>query len=74
MKEDIKKIKYNSSIMPEGRIYFYPPDRIKNFVGRKSELELLQATYLKQKDDHFVQVISGLGGCGKSTLVIEFAW
>ena len=74
LRTDINKLKYNLYTRPEGKAYFYPPDRMTYFVGRKFELEQLQAKYLKKKNEQFTQVICGLGGCGKSTLAVEFSW
>ncbi|CAG2195420.1 unnamed protein product [Mytilus edulis] len=74
IKEDIEKMKYNSHVRQEGKVYFYPPDRIKFFVGRRRELKALQANFIKNKDSQYAQVVCGLGGCGKTTVAIEYAW
>jgi KaiC/GvpD/RAD55 family RecA-like ATPase len=38
------------------------------------ELKKLKEGFFTQKNVYVSQAISGLGGCGKTTLSIEFAW
>ncbi|CAG2203968.1 unnamed protein product [Mytilus edulis] len=75
IKHDVENIKnYNSHQRPIEKVFFYPPDRISVFVGRKDKLRSLKEEFVKNKDVHHIEVICGLGGCGKTTLSIEFAW
>ncbi|XP_053406880.1 uncharacterized protein LOC123546578 [Mercenaria mercenaria] len=72
---DIEELtKYLSSVRPNGKVFFYPPDRISSFVSREDELETLQKEFQRRSNDHHVQVICGLGGIGKTTLSVEYAW
>ncbi|CAG2222178.1 unnamed protein product [Mytilus edulis] len=74
IEEDIEMFKYNSCARPEGKVFFYPPDRIKCFVGRCNEIENIQSHFMKNKDEQFTFVICGLGGCGKTTVALEYSW
>ncbi|XP_063403668.1 uncharacterized protein LOC134687361 [Mytilus trossulus] len=74
IKEDIENLKYTSSVRPEGKVYFYPPDRIKFFVGRTREIGSIQENFLKRKGEQYTFVVCGLGGCGKTTVAIEYSW
>ncbi|CAG2201874.1 unnamed protein product [Mytilus edulis] len=74
IKEDIENLKYTSSVRPEGKVYFYPPDRIKFFVGRTREIGSIQENFLKRKGEQYTYVVCGLGGCGKTTVAIEYSW
>ena len=64
---------YRSDQRPN-KIFFYPPDRVKYFIGRDEELYQLQEMFINSKSSFKTQVISGLGGAGKTTLAIEYAW
>ena len=44
------------------------------FTGRDGELEALHQAFRAKRAASAVQVISGLGGLGKTRLVIEYAW
>jgi tetratricopeptide (TPR) repeat protein len=75
IKEDIEEIKQtNSGQSPRGKVFFFPPNRVEHFVGRRYELKKLKEGFFTQKNGYVSQAISGLGGCGKTTLSIEFAW
>ncbi|CAC5386845.1 unnamed protein product [Mytilus coruscus] len=75
IKVDIENIKrYNSHQRPNGKVFFYPPDRVSVFVGREDKLLSLKEKFVQNKDVNHREVICGLGGCGKTTLSIEFAW
>jgi tetratricopeptide (TPR) repeat protein len=50
-----------------------PFPRNELFVGRQSQLDLIEHTLLAP-DSHQRMTIYGLGGCGKSALVLEFAY
>ncbi|XP_052074713.1 uncharacterized protein LOC127712365 [Mytilus californianus] len=75
IKTDLENIKnYNSHQRPKEKNFFYPPDRVSVFVGREDKLLSLKEKFVQNKDVNHTEVICGLGGCGKTTLSIEFAW
>ena len=75
IKEDIEEIKQTTSRQrPRGKVFFFPPNRVEYFVGREYELKKLKEGFFTQKNGYVSQAISGLGGCGKTTLSIEYAW
>ena len=75
IKEDIEEIKQTTSReRPRGKVFFFPPNRVEHFVGREYELKKLKEGFFTQKNGYVPQAISGLGGCGKTTLSIEYAW
>ncbi|XP_060567345.1 uncharacterized protein LOC132726094 [Ruditapes philippinarum] len=72
---DIANInKYLSYVRPSGKVFFYPPDRISTFVSREEQLEQLRDRFNIHSSDTHTQVICGLGGIGKTTLAVEYAW
>ena len=74
LSERVSKVeRYHSEDKPN-KIFFYPPDRLKHFVGRKTELNELEEQFVCSEDSFQTKVISGLGGSGKTTLAIEYAW
>ncbi|MDM8518991.1 FxSxx-COOH system tetratricopeptide repeat protein [Anaerolineales bacterium HSG6] len=53
---------------------FNPPDpQSREFVGREGQLASLRATFTAKKRAVQAQVISGLGGVGKTELAIQYA-
>ncbi|CAC5360155.1 unnamed protein product [Mytilus coruscus] len=75
MKEDIGDFKnYMSRSKPVGKIFFYPPNRSESFVARENEMSEIKSSFVDKGNEHHTLVISGLGGCGKTTLAAEFAW
>ncbi|XP_076362998.1 uncharacterized protein LOC143253279 isoform X2 [Tachypleus tridentatus] len=64
---------YRDNSRPE-KVFFQPPDRIQSFIGREQELLKLHVCYNEHCNIFHIQAITGLGGSGKTTLAIEFAW
>ncbi|XP_053406877.1 uncharacterized protein LOC128559416 [Mercenaria mercenaria] len=74
-KLDIDDIKiYLSTSRPVDKVFFYPPNKISTFVGRTEELEQIKQEFFKRSNDCHMQVVCGLGGIGKTTLSVEYAW
>ncbi|CAC5416519.1 unnamed protein product [Mytilus coruscus] len=82
IKSDITKIKmdiggfkiYMSKSKPTGKIFFYPPNRSESFIVREREMSQIKSSFVDKGNSTQTLVISGIGGCGKTTLAAEFAW
>ena len=76
IQSDVNDLKqqYMSHSRPTGQVFFYPPVRNEYFVGREKELALIIERFQQNNIVQHTQAICGLGGCGKTTLSIEYAW
>ncbi|CAC5386831.1 unnamed protein product [Mytilus coruscus] len=75
IKIDIENIKnYNSHQRPKEKFSFIHQIELVFLLGRKDKLLSLKEKFVQNKDVNHIEVICGLGECGKTTLSIEFAW
>ncbi|CAG2242224.1 unnamed protein product [Mytilus edulis] len=75
IKEDVVGFKdYMTNFKPTGKIFFYSPNRSESFVAREKEMSEIKSSFVNRGNEHHTLVIYGLGGCGKTTLAVEFAW
>jgi len=51
---------------------YFPIPKIPHFAGRKKELEQIYNNFNSGLDNSFMQILSGLGGVGKTQIVLEF--
>ncbi|WAR07803.1 STIP1-like protein [Mya arenaria] len=73
--KDMNTLKRNESHdRPQHKPFFYPPNRLQNFIGRDFELNELETNFESNKEKVYTQVICGLGGIGKTTIGSEYAW
>ena len=79
MEKDLEKLttticKVSASEDPK-QMVFDAPERNKWFTGREHEMETLEnCLTFKDHEELKITAISGLGGCGKTTLASSFAW
>ena len=74
LNDRVTKIEHYHSLSRPNKIFFTVPDRIRYFTGRKEELQQLEDNFVAQEMSFYIQGISGLGGSGKTSLAIEYAW
>ncbi|KAL8669562.1 MAG: hypothetical protein Q9224_007730 [Gallowayella concinna] len=62
----------STSKSPPDRLYIVPRDRVKDFVGRETQLDEISAYFAKSSTQRpQVLVLHALGGQGKSQIVLE---
>ena len=79
VKEEVETMKENASQMgvnADGDVMCTAPCRLPTFTGRKSALEWLESNLANDSGGTSLctKTICGLGGCGKTSLAVEFAW
>ena len=71
--ERVSELEHYHSFKRPDKTFFYTPDRIHCFIGRKEELAQV-GNNLCLEETSSIQVVCGLGGSGKTTFAIEYSW
>ena len=78
VKEEVETMKEKASQMgiDDGDVICTAPCRLPTFTGRNSALEWLERNLVMDSGGTSVctKTVCGLGGCGKTSLAVEFAW
>ena len=78
VKEEVETMKGNASQtgVDDGDILCTAPRRLPEFTGRKLALEWLESNLVVNSGGTSLctKTVCGLGGCGKTSLAVEFAW
>ena len=78
VKEEVETMKEKALQMgvDDGDVMCTAPCRLPTFTGRKSALKWLESNLVtgSGRTSPCTKTICGLGGCGKTSLAVEFAW
>ena len=78
VKEEVETMKGNASqtVVDDGDILCTAPRSLPEFTGRKLALEWLESSLVVDSGGTSLctKAVCGLGGCGKTSLAVEFAW
>ena len=74
LSEDMEALKLYHGNTRHNAYFFRAPNRLTTFVGRTDELLQLQNGFRDAASEGHTMTICGLGGIGKTSLAIEYAW